>query len=121
MLYKCRIQSNTVKIIYEHSIIFDVRKRGYIIDSLIIMIPAGLVIVFLRESASTFLINLVIGWLYFSLMESSTTQGTLGKMALGLKVTDLTGHRLSFGRATGRYFGKFISVLILDIGFLLAG
>ena len=63
----------------------------------------------------------ILGWLYFALMESSKTQGTLGKMALGLKVTDLEGERISFARATGRYFGKIISGMILYIGYILAG
>ncbi len=63
----------------------------------------------------------VLGWLYFALMESSKTQATIGKMALSLKVTDLDGNRISFGRATGRYFGKIISGLILNIGYILAG
>ena len=63
----------------------------------------------------------VMGWLYFSLMESSKTQATLGKMALNLKVTDLEGNRISFGRATGRYFGKIVSGMILYIGYILAG
>jgi uncharacterized RDD family membrane protein YckC len=60
-------------------------------------------------------------WLYSALMESSARQGTLGKMALGIKVTDLNGNRISFGRATGRHFAKFISVMILYIGFMMAG
>ena len=64
---------------------------------------------------------LVVGWLYYALMESSAKGGTLGKMALGIKVTDLTGNRISFGRATGRYFGKIISGAILYIGFIMAG
>ena len=63
----------------------------------------------------------MLGWLYFALMESSKTQATLGKMALGLKVTDLEGNQISFARATGRYFGKIISGMILYIGFILAG
>lgn len=67
------------------------------------------------------LLTLVAGWLYYALMESSKTQGTLGKMALGLQVTDLEGNRIGFGRATGRYFGKIISRMILYIGFILAG
>lgn len=44
------------------------------------------------------------GWLYWGLMESSAWQATLGKKALGLYVTDLSGNRLTFGRASGRYF-----------------
>ncbi len=54
-------------------------------------------------------------------MESSPQQATLGKMALGLKVTDLRGEPISFGKATGRYFGKFVSELILYVGFMMAG
>ena len=63
----------------------------------------------------------IAGWLYFALMESSSPQGTLGKMALGIKVTDMAGNRISFGRATGRYFAKFISSLTLCIGYIMAG
>jgi len=63
----------------------------------------------------------LLKWLYFALMESSAKQATLGKMALGIKVVDLNGSRISFGKATGRYFGKIISALILYIGFMMAG
>lgn len=64
---------------------------------------------------------IAVSWLYFALMESSKQQATLGKMALGLKVTDMEGNKISFGRATGRYFGKIISGMILMIGYILAG
>jgi uncharacterized RDD family membrane protein YckC len=64
---------------------------------------------------------MIVGWLYYALMEASASQGTLGKMAIGIKVTDLDGNRISFGRATGRYFGKIVSAMILDIGFIMAG
>jgi uncharacterized RDD family membrane protein YckC len=66
-------------------------------------------------------LSTVIGWLYYALMESSRNQATLGKMALGLTVTDLQGNPVTFGRATGRYFGKFISNLTLYIGYMMAG
>lgn len=61
----------------------------------------------------------LIAWLYSALMESSTRQATLGKRALGLRVADLDGRRISFGRATGRHFGKWISQAVLYIGFLM--
>ena len=73
-----------------------------------------------RASASG-TVSTVIGWLYFALMESSAKQATVGKMALGIMVTDEDGRRIGFGRATGRYFAKFLSVLTLGIGFLMAG
>ena len=44
----------------------------------------------------------------------------MGKKALGIIVTDLNGAKISFSRATGRYFGKILSGLILYIGFLMA-
>lgn len=61
------------------------------------------------------------GWIYFALLESSAWEATLGKKALGLEVTDLAGRRISFGRATGRYFGKILSGFILLIGYIMAG
>ena len=66
-------------------------------------------------------LGLIVGWLYFALQESSAKQATLGKLALGIKVTDSYGRRIGFGRATGRFFGKLLSGLILAIGFMLAG
>ena len=66
------------------------------------------------------LLLIVIGWLYFALMESSKLQATLGKMMIGVVVTDLEGNRISFGRATGRYFGKVVSSVILLIGYIMA-
>jgi uncharacterized RDD family membrane protein YckC len=67
------------------------------------------------------LIFLTIGWLYYAIMESSSPQGTLGKMAVGIKVTDMQGNRITFARATGRFFGKIISKMILYVGFIMAG
>lgn len=67
------------------------------------------------------ILGLVVGWLYFALQESSAQQATLGKRALGIKVTDGNGARIGFGRATGRFFGKLLSGLIFAIGFMLAG
>ena len=66
-------------------------------------------------------LSTAIKWLYFAIMESSKIQGTLGKMLLKIKVTDYDGNRISFARATGRYFGKIISGMILMIGYIMAG
>jgi uncharacterized RDD family membrane protein YckC len=67
------------------------------------------------------LLALMLSWIYYASMESSTWQATLGKKILGLKVTDLAGNRISFARASGRFFGKILSGMILGIGFLMAG
>jgi uncharacterized RDD family membrane protein YckC len=71
--------------------------------------------------ALKFMGGTLIHWLYWAGLESSGYQATLGKMMLGLIVTDLNGEPIDFGRATGRYFGKFISSLLLLFGFLMAG
>ncbi len=66
------------------------------------------------------LIEVLISVLYFSLLESSAWQATPGKRVFGIKVTNLMGNRLSFSQALGRMMGKFLSALILGIGFLMA-
>ena len=52
-------------------------------------------------------------------MESSANQGTVGKMAMGIKVGDAKGNVISTGNAVGRYFAKIISGLLLCIGYLM--
>ena len=68
----------------------------------------------------SFGISFIIQWLYFALFESSYRQATLGKIVIGIVVTDEQYRRISFARATGRYFGKYLSAIILGIGFLMA-
>ncbi len=66
-------------------------------------------------------LSIVANWLYHALMESSRFQGTIGKIALGIIVTDNDGNRITFARATGRYFAKIISRMIFMIGYIIAG
>jgi len=61
------------------------------------------------------------GFAYRAGMESSRFQGTLGKMAVQIKVTDLAGDRISLERASGRYLAKFLSTISLGVGYLMAG
>ncbi len=71
-----------------------------------------------------FAIQLLIGfvaWVYWAVLESSPWRATLGKKLFGIEVTDLNGYRISFARATGRHFAKNISLLMLGIGFVMAG
>ena len=63
-----------------------------------------------------------IPWLIYAvLMESSALQATLGKMAIGLKVTTAEGGKPSYPRSLTRNLLKVVSVLTLMIGFMLAG
>jgi len=119
------------------------RFLAYIIDSIIVNIATSLVGGLLGAGAGagiaglsggdfdeaamlalfsvSTLIALVGTWLYFALMESSKLQATVGKLALGMVVTDLNGERISFLRATGRYFAKIVSAMILLIGYMMVG
>jgi uncharacterized RDD family membrane protein YckC len=105
------------------------RIVGYIFQAVLTLILGGQIAeVFERTrtpggavaAGITSLATLVGGWLYESLMISSVYQATLGKMAVGITVTDMQGQRLSFARATGRHFAKFLSTLTLLIGYIMA-
>ena len=62
----------------------------------------------------------VICWLYFAWFESSRLQSTPGKMVAGIKVTGAGGNRVSFGRASGRHFGKMLSFMLYLAGYAMA-
>jgi len=117
------------------------RVLAFIIDGLIIgaiMMPFGLglglahlmtmlseeltseaIASLLATSLLVWFIRVIVSWAYGAGFESSRFQATPGKMLLGVKVTDLEGHRITFLRATGRQLGKWVSGLILGIGYLL--
>lgn len=97
------------------------RLAAAIIDASILMV-AGLIIGgIIGADALGNIAGWAVGWLYFATMESSSKQGTLGKMVLGIKVTDLYGNAISFGKATLRHFSKIISTIILLFGYLMVG
>ena len=95
------------------------RVGAVLIDFVILIVVEVLFIYFLLPELLAGIFNLVLGWLYFALMESGVGQATIGKRAVGLKVTDMNGARISFAQATGRYFGKILSGMILLIGYLM--
>lgn len=109
---------------------FWIRVVAYIIDAILISLVLGVVTsvfgisyVNMEDVTQTDpklnLLSLLVAWLYFALMESSERGATVGKMAMGLRVVSNNGKRISFLNATGRYFAKIISALILCIGFIM--
>ena len=62
--------------------------------------------------------GILIFWLYQAMLVSSSRQATVGKIAVGIVVTDEQGRRISFARATGRWFGQYLSGVLL-IGYLI--
>ena len=126
---------------------FWIRFVAYLIDSLVLfgisfilffagVISMGLVIYYSHINQRQFsvalsntyigatvacylLFGFVIPWLYFALQFSSKSQATLGMRAVGVKIVGYDYKRISFGRATGRFFGMILSGLILYIGFIM--
>lgn len=105
------------------------RAAAYAIDSLILYFLLFIAFVLLAAfgfgmeegAAERFgsLVGMATFWAYFATLESGPCQATLGKRVLGIKAVDLAGRPISFGRASGRHFGKLLSALILGIGFLM--
>ncbi|MGO1000715.1 RDD family protein [Lysobacter sp. CA196] len=56
---------------------------------------------------------------YYVGFESSSMQATLGKLAVGIKVVDADGRRLTRMRALGRWASSLLSYLSLCVGFLM--
>jgi uncharacterized RDD family membrane protein YckC len=73
------------------------------------------------DTCLTNLLTGIVAWIYAASFESSEKQATLGKMALGIRVTDLDGRRISFARATGRHFAQIFDVLTFGVGYAMAG
>jgi uncharacterized RDD family membrane protein YckC len=94
------------------------RFVAIVIDAVILSLAMGIV------SAATFGAGVVLSffapWLYEAFMLSSEWQATVGKRAMSIVVTDISGKRITFARATGRHFAKWISVLLCFIGFIIA-
>ena len=71
--------------------------------------------------ALLYLAPLALGAAYFGFFHASANQASLGKMAVGIKVTDEAGGHISFWRGFGRYFGLIVSSIPLGIGLIMAG
>lgn len=65
------------------------------------------------------LLGLIIVVTYDGVMQASSLQATLGKLAIGAIVTDKNGERLSYGKSFLRAICKIPSQMILFIGYLM--
>jgi uncharacterized RDD family membrane protein YckC len=97
---------------------FWMRFVAMIIDAVIVSVASGLI------ATVTFgagvVLSFVAPWLYEAFMLSSEWQATVGKRAMSIVVIGSDGGRISFARATGRHFAKWISICTLGIGFIMA-
>jgi len=71
------------------------------------------------HDAYNIIVGFFIAWLYYALLESSTWQGTIGKKIAGISVCDMEGKRISFWRASSRYFMHILSNITMLIGYIM--
>jgi tetratricopeptide (TPR) repeat protein len=102
---------------------FWLRAGAFIVDLVFLAVP---VIIFdligsqFSGFFGTFLMFILIGWVYYASFEASYLQATLGKRAFGIVVTNYANHKISFKIASLRYLGKLLSGVVLCIGYTMA-
>ena len=114
---------------------FWIRVGAWFIDYIIMAIASAIIYVpltfmgfssFAEPAAFAIiqLISMILNFIIPAVYESwcvGKYAATPGKMACKLKVVMSEGDRVSFARAVGRHFAKYISGLILGIGYIMAG
>jgi uncharacterized RDD family membrane protein YckC len=102
------------------------RFAAYVVDYIVVFAgSAALVLIasvtgLLPDGAPRWSAIVLAGYfLYCTLLESSSSQATLGKRAFGLTVTNVRGERIGFARAAIRFVAKLLSLFTLCIGYLL--
>ena len=94
------------------------RFVAWFIDVLLVGLVFG--IFYFASPSVQGVLSLVAWWLYYALMESSSLQATIGKSAMGIVVTDMDGRRVTFWRATGRYFSKVVLMFLLFLPYIVS-
>jgi len=95
------------------------RAAASLIDA-VLFVPVNLVLMLVSQSETgADIVGLILALVYEAGMTASRTQATFGKMALGLKVVDENGARLTLARSLARFLSKILSALLLLIGFIM--
>ena len=100
--------------VIDHFIIFGFYSVIILVSFVFIEGKDARIMAFLIPFPSIFIIKLIYG----SVAEFSASQATIGKKLLNIKVTDLEGSRISFGRSLARNFSKILSVVPVFFGYL---
>jgi uncharacterized RDD family membrane protein YckC len=108
---------------------FWIRVVAYIVDCVILVIPIGIVQLLLRpnpdnpapaRSGLAAIIAILIEFVYFAALWSSSIQASLGQKLCGLRVIHASdGGKISFLRGLVRVFGMILSGAIFCIGYLM--
>lgn len=106
------------------------RILATIIDSMILVLPHAIVFGFSSignvydadgvkvHTFSYYLVSIMINALYIGLFESSKFQGTIGKLAMNIKIVNIDNQTIPFARSILRYFIlcllSFVGVFIVN-------
>ena len=89
-----------------------------LLDAIIVGVVGGILGAILGGSNAADGITVLLGIAYYTYLEGSSGQ-TLGKKALGIRVIDLRGGgSIGYGRAFIRYIGRYVSAVVLLLGYL---
>ena len=96
------------------------RLMASIIDIFVIFLLLSFIqfISEMRRDIFSYVFVILFFWIYFAYQDSSVSQGTVGKQAMNITITDHNGNRISFARATKRLAGKIMASLPFFAGFL---
>ncbi len=97
---------------------FWIRFAGALIDGIllaIVTVPLQLAL----PPAVYYAIALPLGIAYYVYLEGGAKGQTVGKMAVGIRVYDLAnGGSIGYGRAFIRYIGRYVSAIVILLGYL---
>lgn len=101
------------------------RLIAYLIDGLIVIGPFMIITyVFfgtsdLEEVPIIYIVSGLISALYFIILPVTSLQATLGKVVLGMKITNKYYKKISIKQSIGRYFAEILSYITFFIGYLI--
>jgi uncharacterized RDD family membrane protein YckC len=93
------------------------RFGAWILDAIILDVVGFALRIGLKTVGA--LLGAAIGIAYFVYFEGGRSGATLGKRAVGIRVVDFdTGSPIGYGRAFVRYIGRFVSLVVVLLGYL---
>ena len=96
------------------------RFGAALLDGLILSVPQWILIAIAPDAAAViYILFLIIGIAYYVYLEGGATGQTIGKRAAGIRVYDLReGGPIGYGRAFIRYIGRYVSAIVVLLGYL---
>jgi uncharacterized RDD family membrane protein YckC len=89
------------------------RVAAATLDGFVLLVPSVILILVVHDQLLQETVNILIGCAYYAGFHRSIWQATPGKRAFGIKVTNYDGGRIGSGRAIGRYFAAWLSLILL--------